>query len=179
MPFILIVILIFLGVILVSAIIQFFHIIFMGHAPFVPTKKKVIKKLVDEIKLKPGQIFYELGCGDAGMMYQLSKKYPQAKYFGIEYSLIPWLLAQIQISFTRTKIRIKKGNMFKTDLRPADYIYCFLGTENMHKLAKKFKAECKNNAVIISYIFVLPGFKPEKTISIGKHDKIYFYRIKK
>jgi hypothetical protein len=179
MPLVILAILVFLGLIMISGIIQFFHIFFMGHAPFVPTKKKVMRAIVEAINLKPGQIFYELGCGDAGLMYQLAKKYPRVKYFGIEYSFLPWMLAHIQIAFARTKIRIKKQNMFKTDFKPADYIYCFLNIETMAKLAKKMKKECKNNAVIISYIFQLPGYKPEKTITVGKYEKVYFYRIKK
>lgn len=178
-PLAIIAILIFLGIIMIAGIIQLFNIIFRGHTPFVPTKRKVVKRIMEELHLKPGQIFYELGCGDAGLLYRLAKKFPEAKLFGIEYALLPWLLANIQISFSRVKIRIKKKNMFNTDLRPADYIYCFLNTETMAKLARKIKQECKNNAVVISYVFTLPGFKPEKTLRIGKHDIVYFYRIKK
>ncbi|MFH0840889.1 MAG: hypothetical protein V1865_02830 [bacterium] len=179
MPLAILAILIILAIAMIAGIIQLSNIIFRGHAPFVPTKRKVVKKIINEINLKPGQVFYELGCGDAGLLYKLSRKYPEAKLFGIEYALLPWLLANIQISFARAKIRIKKKNMFKVDLRPADYIYCFLNVETMAKLARKIKDECKNNAIVISYVFKLPGFKPEKTVRIDKHDLVYFYRIKK
>lgn len=170
---ILLILLFFLGFFAV----QFFNIFFRGFAPFVSTRPKVIKKIIDELAMKEDAVVYELGCGRAGFLRALRKKYPKAKLVGVEYSFWPFVVAEIQNSFTKSRIDIKKKSMFKVDISGADVIYCYLNAKMMEELAKKFKTECKPGATVISYTFALHGMPSEKVLEIGKHEKVYFYRI--
>ncbi|MFH1412431.1 MAG: hypothetical protein ABIG10_00155 [bacterium] len=167
---------IILIIVIIAWSIQFFNILFKGHAPFIITRRKVVKAVLDEIKLEKRDIFYELGSGSASILRKLEKKYPRNKLIGIEYALVPWLISKIQKSFSNSNAIIKKKNFFKIDLSQADYIYCFLNIETMEKLEKKFIKECKKGTIIISYIFQLPHIKPYKTILVRKNH-IYFYKI--
>ena len=158
-------------------IIQFFNICFRGFAPFISTRPKVIQKIINELKMEEDSTVYELGCGRAGFLRALRKKYPQAKLIGIEYSFLPYLIGQIQNSLTGCKLKILKENFLKADLSEADVIYCYLNQATMKKLAAKFSQECRPGTVIISYLFSLPDRESEKVIEAGKREKIYFYRI--
>ncbi len=44
-------------------------------APWVPTKKKDIERFLNFVDLKPGEKFYELGCGDARLAIAAAKKF--------------------------------------------------------------------------------------------------------
>ncbi len=164
---------------LIFLITQFFNIIFRGYAPFISTSKKVINKIFSG--LEPDKNFagkiYELGCGRAGFLKACARPYPKAKLIGIEYSLFPYVIAKIQQALGKNNIEIIKQNVFKTDLRPADIIYCYLNQKMMTRLEGKFKQECRPGTQIISYAFSLPNLKPKKSVKLTTGLNIYFYKI--
>lgn len=155
---------------------QFFNILFRGYAPFISTNSEIIEKIVSEIAPDSDSKFYELGCGKARFLRAIAKKFPKAECVGVEYSFLPYLIAKIQIAFNKSKIKIKKKNIFKINLSDADYVYCYLNPKMMSRLEKKFKEECKLGTRIISNTFSLPNSKPEKTVT-ADGNKIYFYSL--
>ncbi len=174
--------LIILSIILLAAAlmigVQFFNIIFRGFAPFISSRPKVIKKILNEIDFNHSKLkVYELGCGKAGFLRALEEKKPGWKFVGVENSFLPWLIAKIQTSLNHSKIKILKKNLFHVNLADADLIYCYLNIEMMKKLEEKFKKECKSGARIISYSFAMPNLEPEKVVRMENGDKIYFYVI--
>lgn len=156
---------------------QFYNILFRGFAPFISTRRTVIERVLAELEIAPDGVICELGCGKAGFLRAARKKYPRAKLVGVEYALLPYLTASIQNALSGAGIILRKENIFKTDIIKADAIYCYLNPEMMAKLEKKFKEECKSGALIASFQFFLPNLEPEKVIELGKHEKIYFYKI--
>ncbi|MCU0679236.1 MAG: class I SAM-dependent methyltransferase [Planctomycetes bacterium] len=156
---------------------QFFNIIFRGFAPFISTRPDVIERIMSELKPDETAVVYELGCGKAGFLRALRRRYPKIKLIGIEYSFLPYLIAQIQNSLTGAKIILRKQNIFQADLGEADIIYCYLNPLTMQKLETKFKQECKTGAQVVSYQFPLPSIATGKTVELGEHERIYFYKL--
>ncbi len=160
--------------------IQFFYIILGGYSPFFLTKRKVIKRIINEISFNDGDVVYELGCGNAGFLKRAEKKFPKIKKLvGIELFFFPYLIGSIQISLQKSKIKILKKNFYHINFKEADIIYCFLLPGVMKKLKDKFVNDCKKGTQIISYQFSLPDMEPVKVIDLenNKKDKIYFYEI--
>jgi hypothetical protein len=160
--------------------IQFSSIVFGGYAPFFLTKSKVIKRIMEEIKVEDGDSVYELGCGNAGFLRAIEKKFPKVKeLIGAEKFLMPYLIGKIQTSFLKSRIKILKEDIFNMNLRDADVIYCFLNKPMMQKLKEKLKKECEQGTQIISYQFTLPDLAPERIIDLEENekDKIFFYKI--
>jgi trans-aconitate methyltransferase len=156
---------------------QFYNIIFRGFAPFIASKKSVINKIIENLEIKDGQKVYELGCGQANFLRQAERKNPKAKFIGVEYSFLPYVLAETQLSFSNSHINFKKENFYKTDLHDADIVYCYLNVKTMIGLEKKFIAECKPGTQIVSYQFPLPNRTADKVLEIDKNDKVYFYTL--
>ncbi len=181
MNILLVFIVIFLFLIIVFFICEFFNIIFRGYAPFISTKSKLIKRIIDGLEYKNSENFtvYELGCGQAGFLRAFEKRCPQSKLFGIENLFLPWLIAKIQTSLSKSNIKIIKKNLFKVDLSEANLIYCYLNQKMIKKLADKFKQECKPGTKIISYAFSLPNQKADKEIELENKNKIFFYTLQK
>jgi hypothetical protein len=167
---------ILLIIILVITSIQFYRIVFRGFAPFISSGFNVILTVLKELDLKGDEVVYELGSGSAGFLRSIEQKFKNQKLIGIEYSWWPYILSNIQIAFSGSKIKILRKNILKVDLKEADIIYCFLNKTTMAKLSKKFAKECKPETLIISYCFTLPNYEPEKTVK-EKNNNIYFYRI--
>ncbi len=157
--------------------VQFYNMVFRGYAPFISTRKEVIDRIISELDLREDAIVKELGCGKAGFLRALRKKYPKAHLLGYEYSLFPYLAGQIQNSFAKSHLHLFRENIFKTNICDADLVYCYLNIKTMKDLRQKFKQQCKKGTIIVSYQFPLPDMKPEKVVEVdGRKDKVYFYR---
>lgn len=143
-------------------------------APWVPTKKKDVGRVIKLAKIKPGEFWFELGCGDGRM----SKAAAQAgaKATGIELALPLYLAALIRTR--RTGTTIKFGSLFKTDLTKADVVYFFgMPDKIASKLKIKLEAELMPGTRVISYAFPVEGWEPLVVDKPTEDDiEIYLYR---
>jgi hypothetical protein len=158
---------------------QFYNIIFRGFAPFISSRPFVIQTVLRELNMKEDAKVYELGCGKAGFLRAIEEKYPRARLVGIENSLWPYLLARLQKVLSKSKMELRKGDLFKADIKDADVIYCYLINTMMPRVGEKVKGECKPGTLIVSYIFSIPGWTPEKDVEVKEKpgEKIHFYRV--
>ena len=157
-------------------IVQFYNILFRNCAPYLNTHGKTINKILAELDITGNETIYELGCGNAGFLQLLGKKYPNTKLFGYEYSFLPWLIANIQLKIHGVKnLQIVRKNIFQVDLSKANIIYCYLNIGTMQKLKEKFNKECQSNTQIISNKFQIEGWTAKEMIEV-KGEKVYFYK---
>ena len=133
-------------------------------APWVPLRKRDINRLIKLANIKPGEIVYDLGCGD-GRVLQAVVKQTQARAVGFEISLLPYIFAKVRslLSSGSSRVRVNYKDFFKTDLSVADVILCFLTPYAMAKLASKINSELKPGARFLTYAFPLPNRKPTLT----------------
>ena len=170
---------VFLFFVLLAAVRECFRV-FKGNAPYVPSAKKLINKIIAEIDFKPNAVVYDLGCGDAKFLRALvSRKKVQAS--GYEYFIVPYLAAKFYNLFFPA-IKIYYQDFFKVNLSKADYIFCFLLSKEMEHLEGKLKQELKSGALVIANTFQFKNWQPEKIIIVEENkksnlnNKIYIYR---
>lgn len=163
-------------IILILSAINFFNIVFRGFAPFFAADSKVIKTVIDNIKPVKGQVVYELGAGTANFLKGVEVQYPDTKLIGIENSFFPYLLAKTKLKTLKSKIDLRRQDLYKTDLHDASFIYCYLVPTMMPKLSEKIQKECQPGTTVISYIFSIPNLSIRKTIET-KVGNIYFYQV--
>ncbi len=146
--------------------------------PFVPTPKRNVKIIIDQLALKPGQIFYDLGCGDGRFLIEAQNR--GAKAIGFEISLWAYLRAKINLLINKSQAKIFYKNFYQANLSNASGVFCFLMDTVMPKVEAKLKKELGIGAKIVCYGFPLPSWPPEKIIDLKPKDrkssKIYLYR---
>jgi SAM-dependent methyltransferase len=168
-------------IVLILIFIEAYRVIFKGHAPYICSSNKLIKKIIKEINFKQNSVVYDLGCGDGRFLRRL-KKYKQINGVGYEYFILPYIIGQIYNLFSKNKVKIKLKNFFKADLSKADYVFCYLITDEMVKLEKKLKQELKPGALVISNTFKFKNWQPKKFIVIDEKrkktlsNKLYIYK---
>lgn len=153
------------------------HIFF--RVPYVPSRKRVVKKMIEAANLKPKETVYDLGCGDGRLLIEAEKK---AKIRGTGFEIAPlvYLLALAKKLLTKSKFSLRFQNFFTVNLKRADVIFCYLLPGALSKLALKIKKECRKDTRIISHTFHIPGLKPVKIIKKNLRTKtptIYLYKI--
>ena len=151
----------------------------MLRVPYVPSSRRVIDKVFSIIKLKKGNKFVDLGCGDGRMLQEAEKR---AKVDGVGYEIAPlvYLMAIFKKFISRSKYKIHYKNFFKDKLDYADVIFCYLMPFQLKKLVPKIKKECKKGTVIVSNTFKIEGMKPKRIIPkniLEKTPSLYIYQI--
>jgi SAM-dependent methyltransferase len=152
----------------------------LSGVPFVPTSKKFVPLLLGVADLKPHETFYDLGCGDGRLIFEATRTVPHLKGIGIENSPLPYVLARLRKKVSKARGEIRFANIFKTNLKDADVVFCYLFPGVMQKLKTKFKNELPKHARIISESFKIEGWEPEKIFPRDKAKgtpTIYVYKI--
>lgn len=147
-------------------------------APWVPVRQKDIKRIFELAQLKPGEQFYDLGCGDGRLIITAYKDF-LAKPTGIELSLLQYFFCcfRIRLLGLSNKISLIFGSFYQKDLSPADVIFAFLTPMAMRRLKPKFERELKAGCRVISYAFAVPGWQPQKISKLDKKSiSIYLYQ---
>lgn len=144
--------------------------------PFVGIPNNVLPEIEKALVLKDDSVVYDLGCGDARVLFHLAKNNPKLKYIGIENSLFPFVIARV-LSFWNKKINninveIIKKDFFDVDLSNATHIFTYLYPNIMDDLLPKFDKELKIGTRLISASFHFTGKREIALIDLkrGKYQ---------
>ncbi len=146
--------------------------------PYVRTKNKVSKTMLDMVGIKPGNTLVDFGSGDGSILINAAKKYG-AKGVGYEHLwlLSTWARLRVLISGQRKKVKIVNKNFFKeTKLPAADAISIYLFPEVNILLEPLLQRDYPKGTKVISRTFIFPTLELLKEEKVGK-DKFYLYQI--
>ncbi|MCS6951766.1 MAG: class I SAM-dependent methyltransferase [Bryobacteraceae bacterium] len=150
-------------------------------APFVATPELVAEKMLEAAGVKPGEVVYDLGCGDGRILFVAAQKF-QARAVGIELS--PALVQQAsekarKLGLTE-RVRVVQGNLFDADLREADVVTLYLMRLSNERLKPKLVHELKPGARVVSHDYEIMGWKADRVETVKLHRRphtIYVYRM--
>jgi len=148
-------------------------------APWVPTKRAERGLVADRLPLKPGEVLYDLGCGDGAVLFALADKYPEAKLIGYELFLVPILIGHLRKLLGGRRYRnvsIRFGNLFRQDLSDASAIFCFLMVNSYGRLRPKFARELSDDCRVMVEAWTIPGLEPLQRIKEGKKVSYFLYK---
>lgn len=130
---------------------------FLG-APWLPSSMSMVHKMLKLAEVQPGDIVYDLGCGDGRMIVTAAWRYG-ARAVGIEVDPLRYLWCQglVNILGLREQVKIIYGDFFDQDLSKADVVTCYLLQATNNKLEAKLRQELKLGARVVSNQFTFPG----------------------
>jgi SAM-dependent methyltransferase len=146
-------------------------------APYVASPVRVVDRMLEMAKIKPGETLYDLGCGDGRILISAVERY-KVKAVGVEIS--PKLAAKAEAAITRaglqTQARVIQDDVLNVDLSSADVVYIYLETQLNGKLRPRFEKYLKPGARVVSHDYAIPGWKAAKVDHTDKHT-IYLYEM--
>lgn len=143
---------------LVVLVMAFFHM--FTSVPFVPSKAKVITKMVQLAKVQPGDTVYDLGAGDARILTTAKQVQPQCTAVGYEILPAAYLQGLLRIWWLKLNVTLRFQSFHKADLTKATIIFCYLIPKEMQRLEQKFSNELQFGTRVFSSMFPLPNTKP-------------------
>lgn len=150
-------------------------------APWVPTRKKDIEKLLEILDLQAWETFLEIGCGDGRVSHAVARKFTKSKILGIEIALPVFIWAYMRWFFTRLwNYEVRLWNAFKEDFWAYDVIYVYgLPKHLEQKIIPKFEREAKIGSKLISYVFSVHTYSKLKVTSHGTQNEAKLHILKK
>jgi SAM-dependent methyltransferase len=127
-------------------------------APWVPTSMSMVRKMLTLAEVGPGDLVYDLGCGDGRMIVTAARRYG-SRAVGIEIDPLRYLWCQMLITVLglRRRVRIVYGDFFNQDLSEADVVTCYLLQSTNNELEGKLKRESAPGTRVVSNTFTFSG----------------------
>jgi tRNA G37 N-methylase Trm5 len=138
---------------------------------FVPTPNEVVDKMFELADIRPGEIVYDLGCGDGRIPVRAAKKFGVKTWgFDINPLRVNESLENVKKNRVGNLVTIKLQDIFELDLSKADVITLYLLPRLNVKLIPqldKLKPGCR----IVSHDFDMQGVRPKREVTIrAKND---------
>lgn len=148
--------------------------------PFFDTPEELIRKKLELLQLKDGDVLVDLGCGKAQSLIEATKI---AKIKGIGYETLPEALEiareNVLEAGVEDLIEIKDEDMFEADLRSVTAVFLYLTRTALGSLSLKLEEELPIGARIVTHDFDLPAWEIESEVEVltstGEIKSIFTY----
>lgn len=145
---------------------------------FVPTPHEIVDRMLDVAGVRPGDVVYDLGCGDGRMVIAAAKKFG-TRGFGVDLDpqRIREARANAKAAGVEDLVTFEVGDMFETDISEATVVMLYLLPELNRRLKPKLFAELRSGARVVSHDFDMGrDWPPDEYIKLGTSG-IYMWRI--
>jgi hypothetical protein len=158
-------------------------------APFNPSGDVVIATALRLLQLRPADVLYDLGCGDARLLLAAADPAAApagcaaaARCVGVEYDGAVYARALARVAAYEkercpgvgARVEVRHGNALTTDVGEASALFVYLVPAGMKQVKPKLLEAMARGARVVTYIFSLPGLVPD-AVELYKGTKIYLY----
>jgi hypothetical protein len=147
-------------------------------ATYYPTPEPVVRRMLQAVDLKPGEVHFDLGSGDGRIVVAAADDFgADSTGFEIEVSR-----NRIRRSRLTDRARILSQDLVTADFAKADVITAFLTPEGYEKLEPVMREKIRPDVRVVAYKFPLPGWQADEVIVLEDPDpeipthEIFVYR---
>lgn len=145
---------------------------------YVPTPQPVVNKMLEMARLRPGQVVYDLGCGDGRIVVTAAKRYGVRAYgFDIDPDRVAEARENAKRNGVEHLVTIEQQDIFQLDLSPADVVTLYLLPELNVKLIPQLR-KLKDGARIVSHDFAMEPIEPDEVVEVayaGREHLVYLW----
>ncbi len=156
----------------------FFAPTFWTKVPFYPTSRGMYSEVARLLPQQRPFTFLDAGCGFGSMLFDLARRFPDARFQGVELSPLPFLAAKIR-SWFYPNVTINFENFWTRSFGGLDFVYVFLAPPPMPRIWEKAQKEMRG-AVLLSSSFPAPAEASQVKRFGEKNNKeevLYVYRM--
>lgn len=131
--------------------------------PYVPTPPEVVNRMLKMADIKPSDFVMDVGCGDGRMVVAAARIY---KVHGLGVDINPERIEEAKRNAAQAgvadKVEFRIGNLYDTDLSPADVLVMYLLPRINLELRPKILATTKPGTRIVSHAFSMGDWRPDE-----------------
>jgi precorrin-6B methylase 2 len=153
-------------------------------AIYQPTPHEIVDQMLRLAGLSPGDVLYDLGCGDGRIVVAAAEKY-RIRAVGVDIN--PKRIAEARANARQhgveKRVQFILGDAKKANFREASVITMYLGADGNLRLVDQLRGQLPAGARIVSRDFQIHGWAPELfenfVTSKGVPTTLYLWTIKK
>jgi SAM-dependent methyltransferase len=147
---------------------------------WVPSAPEVITAMMEAAKVGPGDVVYDLGCGEGEIVIAAAKMYGAR---GVGVDLDPERIrnarANAATAGVTDRVTFIEQDLFKTDVSPATVVTLYLLPDLNERLRPKLLTELRPGSRIVSHDFGMGDWVPERTITVplARDHRVFLWRV--
>lgn len=134
--------------------------------PYVPTSQSVVNAMLDLANIQPGDIHYDLGCGDGRIVITAAKRGAKATGIDLDPQRIKEANENAEKAGLTGKVTFIEGDLFDFDFSKADVLTLYLLPSVNLRLRPKILKELKPGTRVVSHAFDMGDWEAEKEITV-------------
>lgn len=129
----------------------------LSAAPWVPTPRRRVRRLLELAGVQPGEQVLDLGSGDGRVLIAAVREFG-ARAVGVEIDpfRVAWSRLLIGVSGLRSRARVEWGSLYDADVSQADVVVTYLLQRTNNLLVKKLLHDMKPGSRLATYRFTFP-----------------------
>jgi SAM-dependent methyltransferase len=146
-----------------------------------PTPQNVVEQMIRLAGVRPGDVVYDLGCGDGRIVIAAVKAGARGVCVDIDPERIRESRANAAAAGVESRIRFVEDDLFTVPIADATVVMLFLWPELNLKLRPRLWQELRRGARVVSYVHDMGDWAPREKLRVqgrfGQRD-LYLWRIK-
>jgi len=142
----------------------------------------VVEQMIRLAGVRPGDVVYDLGCGDGRVVIAAVKAGARGVCVDIDPVRIRESRANAAIAGVESRIRFVEDDLFTVPIADANVIMLFLWPELNLKLRPRLWRELRPGTRVVSYVHDMGDWAPRETLRVqgrfGERD-LYLWTIGK
>jgi precorrin-6B methylase 2 len=147
-------------------------------APYVPTPEDVVERMLDLAEVKPGDVVYDLGCGDGRIPIAAAKRGARGVGIDIDPIRIEESKRNAAAAGVADRVEFRVEDAMTTDVSRATVVTLYLLSSSNAKLRPILTRQLKPGARVVSHAFSMGSTWPADkvdTFTTKRGDEITLY----
>jgi precorrin-6B methylase 2 len=147
-------------------------------APYVPTPEDVVERMLDLAEVKPGDVVYDLGCGDGRIPIAAAKRGARGVGIDIDPIRIEESKKNAAAAGVTDRVQFRVEDAMTADVSPATVVTLYLLSSSNAKLRPILTRQLKAGTRIVSHAFSMGSTWPADkvdTFTTRRGDEITLY----
>ena len=148
---------------------------------FVATDLDVVYAMLEAAKVGPGDVVYDLGCGDGRIVVAAASRYGAR---GVGVDLDPERIREARENAARAgltdRVTFLTQDLFSTDVSMATVVAIYLSPEVNLRLRPKLLRELRPGSRVVSHQFDMGDWLPDRSFEVavaGAARRVFLWRI--
>ncbi len=136
-------------------------------APYVPTPRHIVLRMLQLADLSKGDVVYDLGSGDGRIVLAAAEEYG-VRGVGVEIdsSLVQKSRKKARQLGLADRVTFRRGDLFDTDLSEATVVVLYLWPDMNNRLRSKLQTELDPGDRVVSHSFDIDGWEADTTVQV-------------
>ena len=135
--------------------------------PYVPTPPEVVARMLALAGPTRGDVLYDLGSGDGRIVIEAARRFGTR---GVGVDLNPVRVEEARANARRAgvqdRVRFRRQDLFKTDLRPASIVTLYLLPRLNLELRPKLFEQLRPGTRVVSHAFTMGDWEPDRAVEV-------------